>query len=137
MKNLWAILLLVSSNVFSCDETSDSIILIKEISPGIAQILEIGHDYNISIKAKYKSTVPSGSISLIIQRAESEYPPLCTKTQEITDNEGIVELSCVITLPNTSMLTAFVPFFGAEECRTRTVDSRAFETVDNRKSGKI
>lgn len=138
MKYLSLILTLFASNVFACDEMPDSRILIKEISPSVAKTLEIGHDYNISVKAKYKSSDASGNVSLIIQRAEAEYPPLCTKSREVTNSEGIVELSCVITLPNTSALTVFVPLFSGEKgCSTQTVDSRVFETVDNREFGKI
>lgn len=138
MKYILPILTLLASSAFACDEMPESRVLIKEISPSIANTLEIGHDYNISIKAKYNSEIASGNVSLIIQRAEAEYPPLCTKSQDIQNNEGIVELSCVITLPNTSTLTVFVPLFSGEEgCSTQTVDSRVFETVDNREIGKF
>lgn len=138
-KYIFAILVSISSISYACDEAVEgSRILIKEISPSISNTLEIGHDYNVSIKAKYQTPQPSGSVSLIIQRSEPGYPPLCSKSSEIKEGEGIVELSCFITLPNTPTLTIFVPLYsGVEGCKTQTVDSRVFETVDSRKIGKI
>ncbi|MEW8053317.1 MAG: hypothetical protein AB2809_23420 [Candidatus Thiodiazotropha sp.] len=107
-------------------------ILIKSIEPPISENLEIGQDYEIKIKAKYISSKETGKVGLNIQRAESEYPPLCVLRKNVQGKSGMIDLGCKITVVNTPSITIFVPYYGEQGKSTSTVDGRVYETVDNR-----
>lgn len=101
-----------------------STISITSISPPAEQLLVVGSKVKLRITVAYWLAADSGSVSLVVQSADTSSVAQDERVVKKGGGELIFENEFVV--PDTKTLRVFVPLSGGDQTATSTLDTRAY-----------
>lgn len=112
-----------------CQEKAQmgSKVKVLSISPNTAEPLRIGNTAKISVNVSYTLTSDAGTLTLVVQTANTT--PITQNFEVITKGEGETILEAEFVVPSTKAIQVFVPLSEEGQHATSIVDSRAYKVV--------
>jgi len=111
------------------DPAVDSVRILS-ISPTTDDPLRVGETVTFQVEVEYNLTsANSGSVTLVIQQAESGRQPLANETEVIMKGRARVVLSKDVRIPETKALQIFTPLNVQGGTSTRVVDNRIYKVL--------
>ena len=103
---------------------------IMSISPSTDAPLRAGETVMFHVEVEYNlASANSGSVTLVVQRAESGHPPLANELEVVMKGRARIVLSKEIRIPETKALQVFTPLNVQGGTSTRVVDSRLYKVL--------
>jgi serine/threonine protein kinase len=110
-------------------EQNDSVQILS-ISPSTDNALRVGETVTFHVEVEYNlSSANSGSVTLVIQQAESGRPPLANEIEVIMKGRARVVLTKDVRIPETRALQVFTPLNVRGGTSTRVVDNRMYKVL--------
>ena len=100
---------------------------ILSASPPVETVLHPGDKVPLRVEVEYTlSTAESGTITLVVQRAEEEYRPLANESRGVRRGSGRAVLTTQIEVPETTAIRVLTPLTPQGMTSTRIVSSRTY-----------
>ena len=110
-------------------DASDSIKIVS-ISPDPAVPLRVGQQASFKVEVEYTLTsADSGSVTLVIQQAESGRAPLSNESDVVLKGRARLVLSKDIEVPDTKAINVFTPLTVQGGTSTRVVSTRSYKVI--------
>ena len=111
---------------------AEDTVKILNISPANNSPLYSGQKVNVEVEIAYNlESTDQGTITLVIQQAESGSKSLANENDFILKGKGIVKLNKEFTIPETRGLTIYTPLNPEGMSSTSIVDSKMYKVLSN------
>src|SRR5262249_6930853 len=111
------------------DATADTVKILS-ISPPTDSPLRIGDSAKFEVEIEYNlNSANSGSVTLVIQQAESDRTPLANEVDVISKGKGRLVLSKVLLIPETKAIGVFTRLYVQGGTSTSVVDTRTYRVL--------
>lgn len=105
-------------------------IRILSISPSTDNPLRAGDTVTFQVEVEYNlASANSGSVTLVVQQAESGRPPLANEIEVVTKGRARIVLTKALRIPETKALQVFTPLNIQGGRSTTVVDNRIYKVL--------
>lgn len=111
------------------DQSNSNYVKIISMKPALTESLLAGSNVDFEVEVKYSMKEDFGVITLVIQRAESNFMPLANEVEIVQSGQGRVMLKASVDIPDTKAIQIFTPLNPQGVNQTSVVDSRIYKVI--------